>query len=175
LRLHAEYLWYRQQSGRAKYHFTSGDRSTWADWRRGERFKIHGNQVKRVSGARRAATHKNYRAWLTHLFRYAGTRSLRYDSDPVSQGDVQPGDIFVQPGSPGHAIVILDVAIDSKARKRVLLGQGFMPAEEFHVLKAGYNAQNDDVWFRFPDSADGRLQTPSWPAPFKWAHLRRFR
>ena len=83
IRLHAEYLWHRGLAAKAAYHFTSGDRSGWAEWRRGERFLIAGSKVKRVNGARRKNDHPTYRGWLTHLFRYAGTRSLARRQFPV--------------------------------------------------------------------------------------------
>jgi hypothetical protein len=73
----------------------------------------------------------------------------------------------VLPGGPGHAILILDVAEAPDGRRVALLGQGFMPAQDFHVLRAGASA-----WF----SLDGEdVDTPFWPAPFPWSSLRRMK
>ena len=56
IRLHAEYQWASSRATEAAYHFTSGDRSTWVDWRDGERFEVLGATVKRVRGSPRGAT-----------------------------------------------------------------------------------------------------------------------
>ena len=174
IRLHAEYVWHRGLADRAAYHFTSGDLSAWRDWQLGERFKISGSKVKRPRGARRADDHRTYRGWLTHLFRYAGTRSLARDSDPVGTRPFMAGDFFVQPGGPGHAVVILDVAEHADGRQAALIGQGYIPAEDFHVLGTRGGHVMDSVWFHLPPGRGG-VMTPSWPRPFARREARRFR
>lgn len=174
LRLHAEYLWSHGQGPRAAYHFTSGDRSTFAAWSKGERFKVKGSKVQRISGGPRGIGHGAYRDWLMHLFTYAGTQSLRLDSDLVGARPYQAGDFFVQPGGPGHAVVILDIAEDTSGRRVALVGQGFMPAEDFHVLQADGPRDLGGVWFALPDDANPWIATPSW-APFHRDQARRFR
>ncbi len=173
LRLHAEYLWSHGRAEQAAYHFTSGDRSAWKDWRRGERFAVHGAKVERVRRGATANSHAAFRGWLTHLFRYAGTQSLRFDSAPVGARPLMPGDVFVQPGGPGHAVMLLDVAEGADGRRAALVGQGFMPAEELHVLTRVGADVLDGVWFVLP-TGGGVLDTPSW-RPFSRADARRFR
>jgi len=172
IRLHAEYRWHRGQADEVAYHFTSGDRSSWRDWRRGERFRIQGSKVERYRGAARSNTWKSWRGWLTHLFRYAGTQSLRRDSAPVGDTPFAAGDFLVHPGGPGHAVVLLDVAEHTDGRRIALVGQGFMPAEDLHVLQMP--GAIDGVWFTLPPPGGGGMQTPSWPAPFGRAQARRF-
>lgn len=174
IRLHAEWLWSHDREDEAGYHFTSGHLSEWSDWQAGERFVVKGSSVDRVRGGARADTHKTYRGWLDQVFMYAGTRSLPRDSDPVP-GDqpLRAGDFFVQSGSPGHAVIILDIAEDGDGNRVALMGQGFMPAEDFHVL--GWPAVAlDSVWFPLPTAADGVVDTPSW-APFARIEARRFK
>ncbi len=174
IRLHAEYLWSRGRAAKAAYHFTSGDRTRWSDWRRGERFHVRGSKVKRSRGAGRRGDHASYRRWLDLVFRYAGTRSLRLDSAAVSEKPIEAGDFYVQPGGPGHAVVVLDIATHADGRRAALIGQGFMPAEDLHVLRAGHDRVLDDVWFLLPDAEHSKLSTPSW-APFDRAEARRFK
>ncbi len=173
IRLHAEYLWHAGHADAAAYHFTSGDRSAWKDWRQGERFALTGNKVRRNRTGSRANNHSAYRAWLQHTFRYAGTQSLRLDSDPVPPGQpLLPGDFFVTPGAPGHAVILLDVAQDDQGRRWGLVGQGFMPAQDLHVVtRAG---ARDKAWLPLPDDAEDALDTPSW-APFPRTTARRFK
>lgn len=173
LRLHGEYLWATGRADRAAYHFTSGDRSAWRDWRLGERFKVSGSRVARVRG-KGVAGHAAFRDWLMHTFRYAGTRSLKFDSEPVGERPIEPGDFFVAPGGPGHAVMVLDVAEHPDGRRVALIGQGFMPAQDFHVVGRGGRRILDGVWFELPDAAHPLIDTPSW-APFSRSLARRFK
>jgi gentisate 1,2-dioxygenase len=77
----------------------------------------------------------------------------------------------VAPGSPGHAVVVLDVATDTDGAIYALLGQGFMPAQEFHVVKGSGEQVVDNVWWRIEPGKP--LDTPSWKA-FSPDSLRRF-
>ena len=173
IRLHGEYLWHRGQSHRAAYHFTDGQRTAWVDWVKGERFRVVNRRLKRSRGRRRANHYKNYRRWLTYVFIYAGTRSMKFDSNPIVGDVLMPGDFFVRPGGPGHAVAILDVAVNAVGERIGLLGQGFMPAEDFHVLK-DQHALNG-VWFPLPETDDGGVATPSWHQPFRKQDARRFK
>jgi hypothetical protein len=174
IRLHAEYLWQRGRAAEAAYHFTSGDRSRWVDWQRGERYRVKGARVERESGPARPNTHAEYRRWLDLVFTYAGSLSLARDTIAVSIDEVAPGDLYVMGGSPGHVVVILDVAIDAHGRRAALIGQSFMPAQEFHVLRGRGQRVLDEVWFLLPEPEHRELDTPSW-RPFGSEHARRFR
>ena len=124
-----------------------------------------------MRGSARSDTHSTYRKWLDLIFSYAGTRSLRRDASRVSVDEpLQAGDTFVQAGSPGHAVILLDIAEDAHGRRVALVGQGFMPAEDIHVLttnKPGVTL--DGFWFVL----DGPLDTPSW-TPFPRDSALRF-
>ena len=173
LRLYAEYRWTRGDADALGFHFTSGDESRWADWRQGERFKVQGARVERVRGASTADDHASYRAWLQHTFLYAGTRSLALDAQAVPvDAPVQAGDVFVSPGSPGHAVVVLDVAASASGQQVGLLGQGFMPAQTFHVLR-GEGGLATAGWFTLPQGSGEVLHNPSW-APLPREGLLRF-
>lgn len=174
IRMHAEYLWARDDKENIAYHFTSGDESAWKSWQLGERFKVSGNKVTRRRGGVRMGNYGEFRRYLDHTFRYAGTRSLGKDSDPVSPlAMLMAGDFFVQPGGPGHAVILLDVATDEAGSFVALIGQGFMPAQDFHVVKGEGSGVLDGVWFVLPKEG-GSLDTPSWK-PFSRAEARRFR
>ena len=174
LRLYAEWRWSVGQGPQAAFHFTSGDVTTFREWIAGQRVVARGRGIERLAGRPRARDHQSYRAWLDLVFRYAGTQSLRLDSAPVApERPLEAGDIFVEPGSPGHAVVLLDVAAAPDGRRAALVGQGFMPAEDFHVLEAPAPATLDAVWFVLPGPG-GTLDTPSW-RPFAREAARRFR
>jgi hypothetical protein len=174
VRLHAEFLWAMGRADGAAYHFTSGDASSWQRWVGGERFRPRGNGVERLAGAPRSNDHGTYRAWLQHLFIYAGTLSLALDSVPVPASDpIAPGDFFVDPGSPGHTVMVLDVVEGHDGARLGLIGQGFTPAQDLHVIEGHGDGVVDDVWFKLPVAADEVLDVPTW-SPFARSTARRF-
>jgi hypothetical protein len=71
------------------------------------------------------------------------------------------------PGSPGHAVLVLDLARAADGRRVALLGQGFMPAQSFHVLRPS----REGTWFAIDPGTSG-IKTPFWPT-FPWSSLRR--
>lgn len=169
LRLRA--TWERSVGRSPAFHYTSGDLSRWSDWAAGSRPRVKGNDVTWVAGAARAdASDASFGRWLSNLYQYAGTWSLPRDTKPVppaadgAVGAVAPGDLLVTPGSPGHAVVILDVA-QAEERRWVLVGQGYMPAMEFHVVEGP-----DGGWF----PVEGE-ELPTAPIPMPWTGLRRWK
>ncbi len=161
LRLYSEYRWHQKTQDSWAMHFTSGDISSWTDWSAGKRFQVSGAKVKQIQKAKSDGSYTQYQKWLRHTFLYAGTRSLHLDSTAVSmEQDIQPGDFFVTAGSPGHAILVLDVAQNSEGKAIGLLGQGFMPAQEFHVLRN--SSPQNKHWFVLPENQEDALHNPSW-------------
>lgn len=161
IRLHAEYLWANGRAHEAAYRFTSGDNSRWTDWMKGERFLVAGSRVVRSRGADRGSDHRSFRAWLNLVFTYAGTRSLARDAiRPHASDPIRAGDFYVEAGSPGHAVIVLDVVQNAQGHRLGLIGQGFMPAEDIHVLRSPEAV--DGVWFELPIGGNAPLRTPSW-------------
>ncbi len=166
IRLHAEWLWSRGEADRAGYHFVSGDFVPFARWAHGERPVIDGKRVRWAAGTPRA-DRRSFREYLDVVFAYASTVSLAREGTAVAREAIAPGDFFVLPGGPGHAVLVLDVARDRSGHGVALLGQGFMPAQDFHVLASG---EPGSPWFSLDGDA---VDTPFWPAPFPWSALRR--
>ena len=48
---------------------------------------------------------------------------------------MQAGDIFIYGGFPGHAVTVMAVAKNGEGKKIFLLSQGYMPAQDIHILK----------------------------------------
>ena len=163
LRLRATYL--RNAGGDPAFRYTSGFVSKWSSWSRGDRPKVYGTLVKVSATGKADDSDAAFEAWLADLFTYAGTYSLVRDTEPVAGGPtaVQPGDVVVHPGSPGHAVIVLDTAHDAD-NTYVLVGQGFMPAQSFHVCRGPYGG-----WFW----ASGDT-LPTAPISLEWSGLRRF-
>lgn len=137
IRLRAEYLFSIGRSDEVAFHFTSGDLAEFRRWAAGERPMIDKNRVTWRKSQGPDASYPSFRAYLTSVFTYAGTKSLARELKPVaSPKEIQIGDVFIRGGSPGHAVIVLDVAENPRTKDRVfLLAQSFMPAQEPHVLK----------------------------------------
>lgn len=116
-------------------------------------------------------TREAFMRYMTRVFSDAGSASLQAELLPV-RGPVQPGDVLIQGGHPGHAVQVLDVAAGG-GKRYLLLGQSFMPAQQLHVLK-NLSAAALSPWFDESrlDSAPGLL-TPEW-LPFTRKDVRRF-
>lgn len=167
IRLHAEWL-FAQGRRDASYRAASGAAMPFDRWARGERMVPHGLGFTWSSSARADAGHASYRRWLDAVFNWANTGSLARDGEPVAPADLRPGNFVVQPGGPGHTVLVLDLARAPDGRRALLLGQGYMPAQSFHVLRPG----RDSAWF-IVEPGDSFLDTPFW-APFPWKTLHRF-
>ncbi|MFP2924999.1 DUF4846 domain-containing protein [Pyxidicoccus sp. 3LG] len=166
IRLHAEWLWSSKQRERIAYRFTSGHLASWPKYAAGDRARVSGSKVTWVRSAGADSSRAAFRAYLDLVFNYAGTLSLEPLKGRPSREDVRPGDFFVLGGSPGHAVLVLDVAANAEGKRVALLGQGFMPAQDFHVLSPG---GGDGPWFALDGDA---VATPFWK-PFPWSSLRR--
>lgn len=160
LRLRA--TWMRDTGRSPAFHYTSGWLSKWSDWAAGSRPLVQGSKVStRAHAATADHSESSFEAWLADLFTYAGTRSLPMDT--VADTHPDPGDIVVSPGSPGHAVMVLDVASDG-TRSWALVGQGYMPAMSFHVVQGPERG-----WFPI---VDDNLETA--PIALSWSQLRRW-
>ncbi|WP_167856297.1 DUF4846 domain-containing protein [Hymenobacter metallicola] len=169
IRLRAEYL-FSQDPNKVHFHLTSGHDIWFSDWYGGRGFRARGEVVEPVAKAVETPTHAVFRRYLDQIFTYAGTRSVEREMRPVAMATLQPGDVFVQGGSPGHAVLVLDVSANPRTgRKYFLLAQSYMPAQEIHVLR---NLQNPKLspWYELNDKVT--LETPEWD--FSPSQLRRF-
>jgi hypothetical protein len=169
IRLRAEYLLAAGREDEIAFHFTSGDLLAWREWREGVR-PVVGRTVRMERSAAPARDRAAFRAYLDTVFTYAGSRSVERELVPVPDARrVEAGDVFIRGGSPGHAVLVLDVAEDGAGRRAFLLGQSYMPAQQFHVLR---NPGDTALSPWYIAAAGPRLETPEWT--FAWSELRRF-
>ena len=102
---------------------------------------------------------------------YAGTLSLSKELSTVAYNNLKAGDIFIQGGSPGHAVIVVDLAIDPNSDKKIyLLAQSYMPAQDIQVLKNPMN-KNLSPWYEL-DVNNTIIETPEWT--FNSTDLKRF-
>jgi len=101
---------------------------------------------------------------------YAGTLSLEKECIPADLNQVLAGDLFIQGGSPGHCVMVVDVAEDESGSRCFLLAQGFMPAQEFHIIKNPLH--DEDPWYYSSEITD-TVVTPEYSFPA--GSLKRWR
>lgn len=171
IRLRAEYLFARGRYDDIRFRFTSGFLAEYGRWRRGERVKVSGNIARWEQAAPASDSFQNFWCYLETVFAYAGTASLARELKFVSREDLDIGDVFIQPGHPGHAVIVVDFAVSRQGGRKVfLLAQSYMPAQELQVL-----ANPDDArlspWYAADFAAE--LRTPEWT--FSAGDLKRFR
>ena len=137
IRLRAEYLRSAGLEDKIQFNFTSGDNCCWDKWVGGERPTVEGSKVTWNSLATTSdRSYENFRKYLDTVFTYAGTQSLAKELVPVNDfWDIRVGDVFIHPGSPGHAVIVVDVVEYPKTGRRgFMLAQSFMPAQDMHIL-----------------------------------------
>ncbi len=166
IRLRGEYHASRGKPEAARFLWSGGKRFGYAEWRKGQRPVKQGRGWVFTRTASPGEGYRSYRAYLEYIFSWTGTMNLAGEPAPAA-ADVQAGDFFIQGGSPGHAVIILDLARGPGGALRALIGQGFMPAQDLHVLRGA-----DGAWF--PLKPPAPVETPLW-RPFRWSDLRRFR
>lgn len=145
IRMYSEYYWSIKAYDKIEFHLTNGFLMEYTKWRAGYRIKVSGNHVRWTKSADYDDSYEQFRNYLDHVFTYAGTLSLSSECSPVDVKDIKPGDMFIKGGSPGHCVLIVDVAINKDGERCFLLAQGFMPAQEFHILKNPLH--NEDPWY----------------------------
>lgn len=148
IRLRAEWAYHRNPHADIGFDFTSGHRCSWCKWRLGYRPAVLGDSVRFFPTAGDDDSEASFRDYLNKLFQYAGTVSLYRESRPAILGDGRPA-FLIHPGTPGHVIQILDCATDSTrpGQFALLLGQGYMPAQDFHILTA---PDSSSAWHQVP-------------------------
>jgi len=171
IRLYAEYLYSKSSFDEISFQLTNGDKIGFRKWISGYRPSVDNNQVRWHERTDPDSSYERFRDYLNFIFTYAGSYSLNQQLEGV-QGinDMKIGDVLIQGGFPGHAVLIIDMAVNEITNENIfLLCQSYMPAQDIHILKN----LNDPVlspWYRlnFGDS----LYTPEWT--FTREDLKRF-
>lgn len=168
MRVYAEYFWCSGQTGRIAFHFTNGFLAEYSKWRDGMRIQVSGNDVSWTASREYDDSYECFVQYLRTVFCYAGTLSMSAEAQDITMEELRPGDVFLQGGSPGHVVLVMDVCEDARGRKAFLLGQGYMPAQEFHLLKNGLH--EEDPWY-YEEELEYPFKTPGYT--FQEGSLKR--
>lgn len=170
MRLRAEYLWTQKQYEKIHFNFTNGHQVEYIEWMSGKRMNVKGNRTWWSQKAEPSNTYQDFWNYLELIFMYAGTASLEKEmrSKNIEHADI--GDVLIQGGHPGHAVIIIDKAIHNRTGEATyLLAQSYMPAQEIQVLR-NPNRPEISPWYTF-EKTD--IRTPEWR--FNRTDLKEFR
>lgn len=173
IRLRAEWLYAHQCYDDIAFHFTNGWLCDYKHWAEGNRVSVKGNHTSWYQAAQRDYSYPTFRKYLNMVFNYAGTLSLSRELKSAKLQDMQIGDVFIIGGSPGHAIIVIDVAENPGTHDRAfVVAESYMPAQDIHILK---NSGHDGMpWFFVNDF----LEMQGCNFPTYWYStdcLKRFR
>jgi len=141
IRLRSEYYYAQGKYDSIAYNFTSGDRFRYKDWLAGKTAVVSSNDVSWINKPKRENSRSSFRKYLDIVFNYAGSYSLSKELIKVEYlSEMRIGDIFIEGGFPGHAIIIIDMAVKTDSGEKVfIMAQSYMPAQSIHVIKNPLN------------------------------------
>ncbi len=109
MRLRAEYLYSQKRYSEIKFKYL-----------RDGKYRYYNPKIKLSS-------------YMRGVYMYANTTSLNKQMKKISPNIVQIGDAFITPG--GHAMIIVDLAVNMYDEKIMLMAQGYMPAQDIHIVR----------------------------------------
>jgi hypothetical protein len=170
IRLRSDYFFDKKAFDKIHFNFTNGFRVDYSKWRQGYRIGINGNKTFWQKTNLESTSSESYWQYLETIFQYAGTSSLEKELKPVDISQMKIGDVFIKGGFPGHAIIVVDMAINPTTKKKVfMLAQSYMPAQELQILK-NFNNIEISPWYEL--AFGEQLITPEWD--FTKNNLKRF-
>ena len=168
--LRAEYLYSQELYDKIHFNFVSGFKAEYSKWMEGYRIKIDGNNVSYYKATDPTNTYESFRKYMDMVFAYSGTLSLDKELESVQVEEMEIGDVFIIGGSPGHAVIVVDMAENDEGEKIFMLAQSYMPAQQTQLL-INPNEKGISPWYRL--KGEEQLVTPEWT--FDWDKLKRFK
>lgn len=126
--LRAEYLYSQKRYKEIHFNSLGGKRLNYTDYVQGDYSRA------------------KFRKYMDYVFAYANTASLEKEMKPRKIEDIQIGDVFITSGNPGHAMIVVDMALDKDGNRALLFAQGMMPARSVHVV-TNLEHGEDTPWY----------------------------
>ncbi len=166
--LRGEYLYSIEAYDEINFNFVSGFKAEYKKWMEGYRIKVEGNNVSYYKATEPSNTYEDFRKFMDIVFAYSGTLSLEKELHSVDVKNMEIGDVFIIGGSPGHAVIVVDMAVNNDSEKIFMLAQSYMPAQQTQIL-INPSDENISPWYSLKDCE--KLITPEWV--FELNQLRR--
>jgi hypothetical protein len=116
------------------------------------------------------ASQQQFQQFMRKVYAYCNSASLAKQMKQIPYAKLQPGDVLLRGGFPGHGVLVVDMCTNNNGERLYLLAQGFMPAQDIHILK---NLEDKSIspWYRLDTTAQ-KIQTPQYL--FYASEARRF-
>ncbi|MDF2596543.1 MAG: hypothetical protein K0R69_2884 [Clostridia bacterium] len=168
--LRAEYLYAKQEYDKISFNFSNGFEAEYQKWMDGYKIHIDGNRFSWSKQSSFSNDYESFRKYMNLVFAYAGTATLEKQLNSVSLEEMSIGDVFIKGGSPGHAVIVVDMAENTlTGEKAFILAQSYMPAQQTQILINPAN-QKINPWYIV--DTNNHLRTPEWK--FEASQLKRF-
>ena len=161
MKLRSDFLFEKGRYRDVNFVTTSGDSVSFQSWLKGIRWKEKDSRLSPYKVTKNVTDIRNeYKMFMEMVYAYCGSYSLSKQLRSVADiHSIQPGDVFIKGGFPGHAITVMAVAINAASERIFLLSQGYMPAQDIHILK-NYGDPGLSPWYELKDIYP--LYTPQW-------------
>ncbi|MBV9988709.1 MAG: hypothetical protein JO301_13605 [Chitinophagaceae bacterium] len=144
MRLRAEYFFERGKYDSILFRGSDHDLFRYSDWK------------KKCS----LEQHVCLMAFMEQVFMYCGTYSLAQQLRSKRLSEMQIGDVLIKGGSPGHAEIVADMAIDRKTGKKIfMLAESYMPAQDAHLVLNPVKP-SFGPWYELND--ENKIFTATW-------------
>lgn len=158
IKLRAEYLYSKKDYDKISFNLTNGMEVPFSKFVKGERVKVKGNKTTWAKGNYKTGYGREiFEEYLKFIYTYAGTLSLSKEMKKTDIKDIEIGDVFIQGGLPGHAVIVVDIAVNKETGEKIMmLAQSYIPSQELHILKS---ISFISPWYKVEDA---KLITPEW-------------
>ena len=170
MRIYGEYYYKNKAYNKIKFVLGNGFIADFDKWKRGYAISISGNNISWKASSKNDESYESFKRFMRIVFAYSGTLNMDNSSKKIPLSKAKAGDIFIKGGSPGHVVMIVDVCKNAFGKKAYLLAQGYMPAQEFQLLKNPL--READPWY-YEDEITYPLRTPEYS--FDEGSLRRYK
>lgn len=158
MRLRAEYFYQKNEYDKISFHFVNGFEANFSKWIGGYGISVDGNNASWFKKETNNNSYESFQKYLDIVYAYASTLSLEKELVPKNLSDINIGDVFIRGGSPGHSVIVVDMAINkTNSEKLIMLAQSYMPAQDIQILKG--DIQNSP-WFY--TNVSEKFITPEW-------------
>ena len=170
MRVYGEYYYGKKAYDKITFTLGNGFIADFDKWRSGYSISVSGNKIAWVYSSKNDSSYDSFKRFMRIVFVYSGTLNMDYSSKKIKLAEARVGDIFVRGGSPGHVVMIADICKNKEGKKAYLLAQGYLPAQEFQLLKNPLHEA--DPWY-YEDEIKYPLRTPEYS--FDKGSLRRYK
>ncbi len=174
MRLKAEYLFSRKAYNEINFLTSQGKELSFLNYVNGRRCNArrYASVDDHFNNGEATISHDCLMGFLENVFTNCGTYSLKLMGKSMTDyKTIASGDYIVKVGSPGHAMMVADVVENKQnGKKMFMLLQGYMPAQDIHIVK---NLSNEAIspWYEIENNE--WINTPGYT--FKIAELYKWK